>query len=40
MFAAYDVVTLLTSAVNGSAAIANSAGHGYPKSQADKSHVP
>ncbi|WP_316781675.1 hypothetical protein [Streptomyces sasae] len=40
MFAAYLVVTLLTSAGNGSAVIANFAGQGYPKSQADKLRVP
>ncbi|MFK0113184.1 hypothetical protein [Streptomyces sp. NPDC091217] len=40
VFAAYDVVALLTSAVNGSASIASFAGRGYPKSQADKSRVP
>ncbi|MCQ1579092.1 DoxX family protein [Streptomyces parvus] len=40
MFAAYLVVTLLTSAVNGAAAVANLIGHDYPKSQADKMGVP
>ncbi|GGR87205.1 hypothetical protein GCM10010252_27440 [Streptomyces aureoverticillatus] len=40
MFAAYLVVTLLASAVNGSAAVANFIGHDYPKSQADKLRVP
>ncbi|MEV0598088.1 DoxX family protein [Streptomyces sp. NPDC050315] len=40
MFAAYLVVTLLTSAVNGLAAVANFIGHEYPKSQADKLGVP
>lgn len=40
MFATYLVVTLLTSAVNGLAAIANLIGHEYPKSQADKLRVP
>ncbi|WP_030254860.1 DoxX family protein [Streptomyces violens] len=40
MFAAYLVVTLLTSAVNGLAAVANFIGHEYPKSQADKFGVP
>ncbi|MEU2509121.1 DoxX family protein [Streptomyces sp. NPDC007863] len=40
MFATYVVVTVLTSVVNGSAAIANLVGHDYPKSQADKMGVP
>ncbi|MGH4031125.1 DoxX family protein [Actinomycetota bacterium Odt1-20B] len=40
MFAAYLAVTLLTAAVNGSAAVANLIGHDYPKSQADKLNVP
>ncbi|MFB7369677.1 DoxX family protein [Streptomyces sp. NPDC056222] len=40
MFAAYLVVTLLTSAINGLAAVANFIGHEYPKSQADKLRVP
>ncbi|MGP3947873.1 DoxX family protein [Streptomyces sp. 7N604] len=40
MFASYLAVTLLTSAVNGLAAIANFIGHEYPKSQADKLRVP
>ncbi|TJZ56901.1 DoxX family protein [Streptomyces piniterrae] len=40
MFALYLVVTLLASAVNGLAAIANFIGHEYPKSQADKLRVP
>ncbi|MER6943963.1 DoxX family protein [Nonomuraea sp. NPDC000554] len=40
MFAAYLVVTLLASAVNGLAAIANVIGHDYPKSQADMLRVP
>ncbi|MGW3395794.1 DoxX family protein [Streptomyces hydrogenans] len=40
MFAAYLVATLLTSAVNGLAAVANLIGHDYPKSQADKLGVP
>ncbi|MEJ8654343.1 DoxX family protein [Streptomyces sp. MS1.AVA.3] len=40
MFAIYLVVTLLTSAINGLAAIANFSGHEYPKSQADKLRVP
>ncbi|MFD3419639.1 DoxX family protein [Streptomyces decoyicus] len=40
MFAIYLVVTLLTSATNGLAAVANFIGHEYPKSQADKLRVP
>jgi hypothetical protein len=40
VFATYLVVVLLTSAVNGSAAVANFIGHDYPKSQADKLGVP
>ncbi|MGW8888556.1 DoxX family protein [Streptomyces sp. NPDC055749] len=40
MFAAYLVVTLLASVVNGMAAVANLIGHDYPKSQADKLGVP
>ncbi|MGW6317651.1 DoxX family protein [Streptomyces sp. NPDC055099] len=40
MLALYLVVTLLTAAVNGSAAIANFIGHDYPQSQADKLRVP
>lgn len=40
MFAAYLVVTLLSSAVVGAAAVANLAGHDYPKRQADKMGVP
>ncbi|MEU9482072.1 DoxX family protein [Streptomyces decoyicus] len=40
MFAIYLVVTLLTSAINGLAAVANFIGHEYPKSQADKLRVP
>ncbi|MGW9177077.1 DoxX family protein [Streptomyces decoyicus] len=40
MFAIYLVVTLLTSAIKGLAAVANFIGHEYPKSQADKLRVP
>ncbi|WP_119731440.1 DoxX family protein [Thermomonospora amylolytica] len=40
MFAVYLVVTVLASAVNGLAAIANFIGHEYPRSQADKLGVP
>ncbi|GGW52514.1 DoxX family protein [Streptomyces xantholiticus] len=40
MFATYLVVVLLTSALNGSAAVANFIGHEYPRSQADKLGVP
>lgn len=40
LFATYLVVTLVTSAVNGMAAIANLIGHEYPKSQADRLQVP
>ncbi|MEU9856096.1 DoxX family protein [Streptomyces sp. NPDC047974] len=40
MFATYVVVTVLASAVNGSAAVANLIGHDHPKSQADKLGVP
>ncbi|MEV7526589.1 DoxX family protein [Streptomyces sp. NPDC091371] len=40
VFVAYLVVTLVTSVVNGLAAIANFVGHDYPKSQADKLGVP
>ena len=40
MFATYLTVTLLTSAVNGVAAVANLIGHEYPKTQADKLRVP
>lgn len=35
MFATYLLVTLLASALNGMAAVANFIGHEYPKSQAD-----
>lgn len=40
MFAVYLAVTLLASAVNGVAAVANVIGHDYPKAQADKMRVP
>ena len=40
MFATYLVVTLVTAAVNGLAAVANLVGHEYPRSQADKLRVP
>jgi uncharacterized membrane protein len=40
VFTAYVVVTLLASAVNGLAAVANLIGHDYPKRQADKMRVP
>ncbi|GAA3548844.1 hypothetical protein GCM10022419_031460 [Nonomuraea rosea] len=40
VFTAYVVVTLLASAVNGVAAVANLIGHDYPKKQADKMRVP
>lgn len=40
MFATYLVVTLLASALNGMAAVANFIGHDYPRSQADKMGVP
>jgi uncharacterized membrane protein len=40
MFATYLTVTLLASAVNGVAAVANLIGHEYPKTQADKLGVP
>jgi uncharacterized membrane protein len=40
MFATYLTVTLLASAVNGVAAVANLIGHEYPKTQADKLRVP
>lgn len=40
MFAAQLIVTLLASALTGSAALANFTGHDYPKSQADKLGVP
>jgi hypothetical protein len=40
MFAAYLAVTLLASAVNGLAAVANMIGHEYPKTQADKMGLP
>lgn len=40
MFATYLAVTLLASAVNGVAAVANLIGHEYAKTQADKLRVP
>lgn len=40
MFATYLVVTLLASALNGSAAAANLIGHEYPKTEADRNRVP
>ncbi|MGP3774376.1 DoxX family protein [Streptomyces sp. SDT5-1] len=40
MFSVYVVVTALAAAVYGSAAVANLAGHSYPKAQADKLRVP
>jgi hypothetical protein len=40
MFATYLAVTLLASAVNGVAAVANLIGHEYPKTQADTLRVP
>lgn len=40
MFATYLVVTLLASALNGMAAVANFIGHDHPRSQADKMGVP
>lgn len=40
VFATYVVVTLLTAAVSGLAAVANLTGHDYPASQADKLRVP
>lgn len=40
MFVTYLVVTLLASALNGSAAMANLIGHEYPKSEADRNRVP
>lgn len=40
MYAAYVTVTLLASAVTGTAAVANWIGHSYPKTQADKLRVP
>jgi DoxX-like family len=40
MFAAYLAVTLLASAVNGIAAVADLIGHEYPKTQADKLRIP
>ena len=40
MFAAYLTVTLLASAANGLAAVANLIGHEYPKTQADRLRIP
>lgn len=40
MFAAYFAVTILASALNGSAAVANFIGHRYPKAVADRLGVP
>ncbi|MEV4114143.1 DoxX family protein [Nonomuraea sp. NPDC049695] len=40
MFAVYLAVTLLASAINGLAAIANLIGHDYPGRQADSMRVP
>jgi hypothetical protein len=40
MFAIYLTVTLLASALNGSAAIANVIGHEYPKTEADRNRIP
>lgn len=40
MFASYLTVTLLASALIGSAAVANLIGHDYPKRQADLNRVP
>ncbi|WP_189048409.1 DoxX family protein [Micromonospora sonchi] len=40
MFAIYLTVTLLASALNGAAAIANLVGHDYPKTEADRNRVP
>ncbi|WP_314174785.1 DoxX family protein [Streptomyces winkii] len=40
MFAAYLVVTLVTAALNGLAAVANLTGHDYPKREADRLRVP
>ncbi|MFI5657614.1 DoxX family protein [Streptomyces sp. NPDC051684] len=40
MFSVYVVVTVLAAFVYGSAAVANLAGHSYPKAQADKLGVP
>ncbi|MHC5263954.1 DoxX family protein [Streptomyces sp. UC4497] len=40
MFTVYVVVTVLAAVVYGSAAVANLAGHSYPKAQADKLGVP
>lgn len=40
MFTTYLVVTLLTATATSSAAVANLIGHDYPKSQADRLHIP
>ncbi len=40
MFAIYLTVTLLASALNGSAAVANLIGHDYPKTEADRNRIP
>jgi len=40
MFATYIVITLLASAFNAAAAVANLIGHDYPRTQADKNRVP
>ncbi|GII93532.1 DoxX family protein [Sinosporangium siamense] len=40
MFAAYLVVTVLASAVNGMASIANLTGHKHPIAQAEKMRIP
>jgi hypothetical protein len=40
MFTVYVIVTVLAAVVYGSAAVANLAGHSYPKAQADKLGVP
>ncbi|MDX8035655.1 DoxX family protein [Lentzea sp. BCCO 10_0856] len=40
MFTIYLTVTLLASALNGSAAVANLIGHEYPKKEADRNRIP
>jgi hypothetical protein len=40
VFAVYVAVTLVASALNGSAAVANLIGHDYPRRQADTLRVP
>lgn len=40
MFVSYLTVTLLASALNGSAAIANVIRHEYPNSEADRNQIP